>query len=49
GEHAAIPGVTQPYEPPQAPDLCINTCVTSTEDAARQVLKLLEERKLIEG
>ena len=49
GEHASIPGVTQPYDAPQEPDLRIDTNATSTEDAARQVIALLKDRKLIEG
>ena len=49
GEHASIPGVTQPYDAPHAPNLRIDTSVTSIEDAAQQVIKLLEDRKLIEN
>ena len=48
GEHASIPGVTQPYDAPDAPDLRIDTGTISTADAAQQVIKLLEDRKLID-
>ena len=39
---------SSPYDAPDAPDLRIDTGTISTADAAQQVIKLLEDRKLID-
>ncbi|MEE2660805.1 MAG: adenylyl-sulfate kinase, partial [Planctomycetota bacterium] len=48
GEHASIPGVTQPYEAPETPDLRIDTSLMSSSDAAELVVNLLKERQFIQ-
>ncbi len=41
GEIANFTGVSSPYEPPEAPDLRIDTSVTSVDDAVAMILELL--------
>ena len=42
GQLANFTGVDSPYEPPQAPEIRIDTTVTSPEDAAEQIFAWLE-------
>ena len=44
GEIANFTGVDSTYEAPRAPDVRIDTTVTSPEDAAEQIIELLERR-----
>jgi len=43
GKAPTVPGVGQPYEPPLKPEITINTTEKTPEQAARQILKLLEK------
>ena len=47
GEIKEFTGVSDPYEPPESPELVIETEQQSPEDSARQILAYLEERELI--
>jgi adenylylsulfate kinase len=47
GEIKEFTGVSDPYEPPENPELVIDTEAQSPEDSARQILVFLEERQLI--
>ena len=44
GEISEFTGVSDPYEPPEAPELVIKAAECSPEEAARQILDLLESR-----
>lgn len=44
GEIAHFTGVSDPYEPPVAPDLAIDTSVMAVEEAVTQVVRLVERR-----
>jgi adenylylsulfate kinase-like enzyme len=47
GEIKEFTGVSDPYEPPEDPELVIETEHQPPEDSARQILAFLEERELI--
>jgi adenylylsulfate kinase len=47
GEIKEFTGVSDPYEPPENPELLIETEQQSPEESARQILTYLEERELI--
>ena len=47
GEIKEFTGVSDPYEPPENPELVIETEQQSPEESAQQILVYLEERQLI--
>jgi adenylylsulfate kinase len=47
GEIKEFTGVSDPYEPPENPELVLETESQSPEDSARQIIAYLEERELI--
>jgi adenylylsulfate kinase len=47
GEIKEFTGVSDPYEPPENPELVIDTESQSAEQSAQQILTYLEERQLI--
>ena len=47
GELKNFTGIDSPYEPPQSPELVLNTTSISAEDAARTILQLLKDRSVI--
>jgi adenylylsulfate kinase len=47
GEIKEFTGVSDPYEPPEDPELVIETERQSPEESAQQILVYLEERQLI--
>ena len=47
GEIKEFTGVSDPYEPPENPELVIETEQQSAEESARQILAYLEDRGLI--
>lgn len=47
GKLPSLPGAGAKYEPPEAPDLRLDTAGTTVEECTEQVLALLRERKLI--
>jgi adenylylsulfate kinase len=47
GEIKEFTGVSDPYEPPENPELVIETEHQSPEESAQQILGYLEERELI--
>ena len=47
GEIKEFTGVSDPYEPPENPELVIETEQQSPEESAQQILAYLEERSLI--
>ena len=47
GEIKEFTGVSDPYEPPENPELVIETEQQSAEESARQILSYLEDRGLI--
>ena len=47
GEIKEFTGVSDPYEPPQNPELVIETEQQSPEESAKQIISYLEERQLI--
>ena len=47
GEIKEFTGVSDPYEPPENPELVIDTEAQSAEESAQQILSYLEERQLI--
>jgi adenylylsulfate kinase len=47
GEIKEFTGVSDPYEPPEDPELVIDTESQSPEESAQQILAYLEERELI--
>ena len=49
GEIKEFTGVSDPYEPPENPELVIETEQQSPEESAQQILAYLEERDLIPG
>jgi bifunctional enzyme CysN/CysC len=48
GEIKNFTGIDSPYEPPEAPELHIDTAGTSAEEAAEQVIKELRRRGILE-
>ena len=47
GEIKEFTGVSDPYEPPENPEIVVETESQSPEESARQILAFLEERELI--
>jgi adenylyl-sulfate kinase len=47
GEIKEFTGVSDPYEPPEEPELVLETEQQSPEESAKQILAYLEERELI--
>ena len=47
GEIKEFTGVSDPYEPPEDPELVIETEQQSPEESAKQILAYLEDRQLI--
>ncbi len=47
GEIKEFTGISDPYEPPEDPELVIETEQQSAEESAKQILDYLEERGLI--
>src|SRR5215204_1704753 len=47
GEIKEFTGVSDPYEPPENPELVLDTEHQSAEESAQQILTYLEERELI--
>ena len=47
GEIKEFTGVSDPYEPPENPELVLETERQSPEESAQQILVYLEERELI--
>jgi adenylylsulfate kinase len=44
GKASTVPGVGQPYEPPLKPEITIDTTENTPEQAAKQILKSVEEQ-----
>ena len=49
GDATHMPGLQATYEPPQHPDLIVSGDRDSTEDAARAIVRLLEERRYLQA
>ena len=47
GEIKEFTGVSDPYEPPEEPELVLETEHQSPEESAQQILSFLEERELV--
>jgi bifunctional enzyme CysN/CysC len=47
GELANFTGIDSPYEPPEAPEVRIDTAVTSAEDAADEIIDTLRTRRIL--
>jgi bifunctional enzyme CysN/CysC len=47
GEIANFPGVSAPYETPTTPDLLLNTAELPVDECVKQVLELLNAKKLV--
>ncbi len=48
GDVAALTGVSDPYEPPLSPELRLETVGRTVDENAREVLRYLEERRMLE-
>jgi adenylylsulfate kinase len=44
GESLTVPGLQSPYEPPINPDLRIDTTITASDEAARQILVVVNTK-----
>ena len=44
GEISHFTGISSPYEPPDKPELCVNTAKLSIEESVDVVLQMLESR-----
>ncbi len=49
GQIQNFTGISSPYEPPEKPEIVIDTSVMTPEDAAAFIFKALEERGLVPG
>jgi adenylylsulfate kinase len=49
GEIADFTGISSPYEPPQNPELVINTATETLEDSVNIVLAYLAQRGIIKS
>jgi bifunctional enzyme CysN/CysC len=49
GELANFTGIDSPYEPPENPELRLDTTALAPEDAARLVVEALRERRMLPG
>jgi len=47
GEIKEFTGVSDPYEPPASPEVCIESEHEEPEESAQRILQLLEERALV--
>lgn len=47
GEIAHFTGISDPYEPPQAPEITVDSSKDSLDDSVASILLLLEERGII--
>jgi len=47
GQIKNFTGIDSPYEPPEAPEIVVNTRDATAEEAARQILDMLRERQII--
>ncbi|HYN31618.1 MAG TPA: adenylyl-sulfate kinase, partial [Ilumatobacteraceae bacterium] len=47
GELSNFTGIDSPYEPPEHPEVRIDTSVTSAEDAADQIIDTLRARRIL--
>jgi adenylylsulfate kinase len=47
GQATNVPGVQAPYEPPQAPEVVVDTEFHTTEDCVRQILVQMEKRSFL--
>ena len=47
GELSNFTGIDSPYEPPESPEVRIDTAVTSAEDAADQIIDTLRTRNIL--
>jgi adenylylsulfate kinase len=45
GKADTVPGVGQPYEPPMHPEVTVNTCLSTSEQAARRILETILRRQ----
>jgi adenylylsulfate kinase len=48
GEATTIPGLQVPYEPPESPEVTVNTEHQPPEEGARQIIARLEERSFLD-
>ncbi len=44
GEITSLPGLGMPYEPPQSPEVCVDTVKLSPDAAARKILRELNKQ-----
>ena len=49
GQIATLPGAGVPYEPPEYPEVCVDTAHLSIEETARRILDQLDERAFCAG
>jgi bifunctional enzyme CysN/CysC len=49
GELANFTGIDSPYEPPEHPELRLDTTAVSAEEGAAQVVRALAERGMLPG
>jgi bifunctional enzyme CysN/CysC len=49
GEIKHFTGITSPYEPPESPEVHIDTTRLSAEEAAERIVAALETRGLLQG
>jgi bifunctional enzyme CysN/CysC len=47
GQIKNFTGIDSPYEPPEAPEIVVDTRNSTAEEAARQILDVLRERQII--
>jgi adenylylsulfate kinase len=47
GEIKEFTGISDPYEPPESPEILVETDKQSPEDSAKQILDFLEQRELV--
>ena len=47
GDLAGMTGIDDPYEPPRAPEVAVDTAKTQPHESAREVLEALEQRGLV--
>jgi adenylylsulfate kinase-like enzyme len=48
GESLTVPGLHAPYETPISPDLRIDSTITPSSDAARQICDLVKAKFLVQ-
>jgi len=47
GEVKEFTGISSPYEPPEKPEVAVNTDLETLEESVQKVLSLLKERSII--